>query len=175
MRPPRRSRPAGESLLLLAKRSHQEKATRASTQTRPVRAARELPCAARSVGRLRNSLRCASLRQCSPTAPDSSALLGGSHGEGRCAPRGWTIVVFLLERCPETRMDRRSGGWPACQAHRVALLECAALRAPVHARSGDARLTAARAGNGENPPCANACNLVSRPRQTESATRPADP
>ncbi len=172
MRPPRRSRPAGELLILVSPRiSNQQEGDPGSLPC----ASRKVPCAARSVGRLRNSLRCASLRQCSPTSPDSSALLGGSHGKGRCAPGGWMIVVFLLERRPETRMDRRSAGGPACQAHRVALLECAASRAPVHARSGDARLTAASAGNGEKPPCANARNLVTRPRQPESATRPADP
>jgi hypothetical protein len=83
-----------------AKKSNQKKATRVRRLIARS-ASNQLPCAARPVGRLRNSPRCARLRQCSPTSPDSSALLGGSHGRSRCASRREKIFAPYSHALPE--------------------------------------------------------------------------
>ena len=83
--------PAAGYFSCFAKKSNQKKATPGSPVLRtplrcsPRRAAAELALAMELRG----------LRQSSPTAPDTAALLGGSQGEGKVKPLVFSLLVFI--------------------------------------------------------------------------------
>jgi hypothetical protein len=98
-------RPAASHFLLLCQNKvTKEKAT-------PVCRPCGVPCVARLVRRLRNShdpLRVHVLKQCSPTSPDQSALLGGAQGKKSEKPKP---KIRVGNELPDTFWI---AGWAQC-------------------------------------------------------------